>query len=142
MRDQRRRAFGAFLAEKTPVLEDFVDRLGLPATAAANNPETYLCSVSDFMRSQDISSEDRVWILTRIGYLVGEILAKKYSGVWFLNEFPDSRYFLRYVVGRFAAIKNQSAMVDPFAVADLFVSQSPGRDLVKLLAQVEGELNA
>ena len=59
---------------------------------------------------------------------------------WFLNEIPDSRYFLRYVVGRFAGAPNPAAMVDPFQVADVYLSRPPGRSLSAIVSQVEDEL--
>jgi hypothetical protein len=64
------------------------------------------------------------------------------GGAWFLNESPESRYFLDYVVGRFPGLQNANALVNPFEVAHAFVSSSPPRDLAGLVDQVEGELRA
>jgi hypothetical protein len=140
-RNRRLAGMDAFLAERMPVLSDFAQRLELrdPAMIVAD-PERFLPSIDAYMRDQVITAEDRVWILTRLGYLVGELLVQRLSGSWFLNEIPDSRFFLRYVVGRFADVPNPAAMVDPFHVADVYLSQEPGRSLSTIVKQVEDEL--
>ena len=92
-----------------PVLADFAERLCLPdAPMIVANPDRFLRPVSDFMRDQEIGEDDHVWIHTRIGYLIGEVVVQRLGCHWFLNEVPDSRYFLRYVVGqpaRFSAAR-------------------------------------
>jgi hypothetical protein len=92
------------------------------------------------MRHQRVDPEDRVWTLTRLGYFIGELLIQRLGGCWFLNEIPDSRSFLRYVVGRFTSIRNPHAMSDPFFVADVFLSEPTGRSLSYTVDQVVGEL--
>lgn len=132
-----------FLEERMPVLADFAERLGLPQPAMiVANPQEYLPAIGAFMRDQAVTEDDRVWTLTRVGYLVGEVLVQRLGGYWFLNEIPDSRYFLRYVVGRFSRARNHNAMVDPFEVADHFLRQPPGRDLVALVNEVEQGVRA
>ena len=97
---RRRTQFDSFLEERMPVLTDFIERLELPnAPMVLVEADTYLPAVSQFMESQELAAEDRAWILTRVGYFVGELLVQKYGGCWYLNETPDTRYFLRYVVG-------------------------------------------
>lgn len=140
-RNRRRAGMDAFLAGRMPVLSEFAQRLELrdPPLIGAD-PERYLPSIDAYMKDQVVGPEDRVWILTRLGYLIGEILVQRLSGSWFLNDIPDSRYFLRYVVGRFAALPNPAAMLDPFQVADAYLSQPPGRSLSAIVKQVEEEL--
>jgi hypothetical protein len=139
--ERRRARFEQFLAERMPVLAEFAEALDLenPPMIVAD-PDRYLPSIDAFMRRQLVEPEHRVWILTRLGYLVGEVLVQRLSGCWLLNDIPDSRYFLRYVVGQFATIRNPNAMVDPFAVADAFIGQPLGRDLTAMVAEVESEL--
>jgi hypothetical protein len=60
-------------------------------------------------------------LITRLGYFVGEYCVQKYSGCWFVDDLGGSRYFGRYVAGRFASVANESAMVDPFLVAQEYV---------------------
>ncbi len=141
-----RRAAGldAFLQERMPVLADFAERLKLPSPAMiVANPAAYVPAIAAFMKDQEIADEaDRVWALTRLGYLIGEVLVQRLDGCWFLNEIPDSRYFLHYVVGQFGRAKNGNAMVAPFDVADYFLRLPTGRDLQTLLTEVEGEIAA
>ena len=58
-----------------PVLTDLPEALALadPPTIAAE-PERYLPSVDEFMRHQVVGTDDRVWIITRLAYLIGEVL--------------------------------------------------------------------
>lgn len=136
LRERRREGLDAFLAERMPVLADFAERLCLPdAPMIVADPNRFLHPVSHFMRDQVIGEGDRVWIHTRIGYLIGEITAQRLGCHWFLNEVPDSRYFLRYVIGQPARF-NPAAMVDPFAVADAYLSEPPGRDLAKWIDRI------
>ena len=139
--DRRRARIDAFLAERMPVLCEFAQRLELcdPPMIVAD-PDRFLPSIDAYMRNQVVTPEDRVWILTRLGYLIGEVLIQRLSGSWFLNEIPDSRYFLRYVVGRFAGAPNPAAMVDPFQAAEVYLSQPPGRSLSAIVKEAEDEL--
>jgi hypothetical protein len=142
LRNRRRRGFDAFLADRMPVLADFAERLGLPdPPMIVAEPNRFLRSVSDFMKDQVIGDDDRVWALLRIGYFIGEILVQRLGCHWFLNEVPGSRYFLRYVVGASPSC-NPAAMVDPFAVADAYLSQPPGRDLSKWVDSISQEFRS
>jgi hypothetical protein len=143
LRERRRSALPTFLEERMPVLADFADRLELrePARIVAE-PERYLAAIDEFMRDQEVREEDRIWILTRIGYYIGELLVRRLSGRWFLNEIPDSRFFLHYVVGAFGHARNANAMVAPFEVAASFVAQPPGRSLALLVSEVEADIRA
>lgn len=138
---RRKTQFDAFLGERMPVLVDFIERLGLPnAPLVLVEANTFLPAISRYMENQQIDSEDRAWILTRIGYFVGEWFVQKHGGCWYLNKTPDTRYFLRYVVGKFAYIANKNAMIDPFSIAETFVDSLCPRSLANLLADVESEL--
>jgi len=141
--DRRRAGFDAFLNERMPVLADFAEALELksPQLIVAD-PERYLPSIDAFMMNQVVEADDRVWIVTRLGYFIGEVLVQRLGGCWLLNEIPASRYFLRYVVGQFTRIRNPNAMVDPFEVASAFVSTPPTRNLASLVAEVEMGLRA
>ncbi|WP_417388072.1 hypothetical protein [Gimesia sp.] len=92
------------------------------------------------MENQHIGKEDRTWIITRIGYFIGEWFVQKYGGGWYLNEIPDTCYFLRYVIGKFNSISNQKAMIAPFACAERFVDSACPRNLIKFLLDVESDL--
>mgnify|MGYP003668084495 FL=1 len=140
---RRKAQFNSFFEERMPVLTDFIERLELPnAPMVLVEANTFMPALSQYMESQQIDGEDRTWILTRIGYFIGEWLVQRYGGGWYLNEVPDTRYFLRYVVGRFSGIPNQNAMIDPFSIAELFVDSPCPRSLVNMLADVDSELTS
>jgi len=139
--DRRRAGFDRFLAERMPMLADFAERLGLPnPPMIVASPTAYVDSIASFMREQQVKTDDRPWILARLGYFIGEVLIQRFWGSWFLNDIPGSRYFARYVVGHFARVKSPNAMIDPFYVASVYVDDPPGRDLHGLLREIEAEL--
>lgn len=141
LRQRRLRELPGFLEDRVQVLIDFATRLNLPEPESiVSDPLRHLAALSAFMEDQVVAEDDRIWILTRIGYFVGELLARRFRGRWFLNEIPDSRYFLHYVVGKFEHLKNPHAMAAPFEVADYFVSLPPRRDLSALVHEVESAL--
>lgn len=137
---RRQEEFENFYSEMMPVLTDFLERLNLNNPALVlRNAEAYLESIDSFLKNQ-IIEEERLWILLRIGYYIGEFFVQKYSGCWFLNEIPDSRYFGRYVVGKFACLKNMSIMIDPFHIADEYLNEAKGRSLKKAISEVSKEI--
>ena len=140
-RDRRRAEYQGFVDECVPVLVDFVDSLGLQDSARiAIDPWRFLLPIESFIQYQDIGREDRIWILTRLGYFIGELFVTRYRGIWVLNEVPDSNFFLQYVVGRFSLLGNPDAMVNPFGVADDFLAIPKGRCLSDFIGKVEEEL--
>lgn len=121
------------------LLAEFLGLLALPDPAKVFiEAEPYLPPLDQWLKVQIVNAEDRVWLLTRVGYFVGEYLEQRRGGEWLVNEIPDSRYFARYVMGRFD--NNPNAMVDPFEVADICISEPPGRSLLRLLDRVEKEI--
>jgi hypothetical protein len=141
--EQRRANFDRFLQERMPVLVDFVERLQLPnPQLVIAEPDLYLQAVSDFMQDQIVMPEDRVWVLTRLGYFIGELLIQRFSGCWHVDEDPESRFFTRYVVGQFARVPRPTSRVDPFAVADAYLSEPPRRNLSKSVEEVMREISS
>ena len=103
-------------------------------------PERFLEPLDAFLREQTIADEDRPWIHTRIGYFIGELFVCRFEGCWFLNEEDASCHFLRYVVGRFTKLTDKKAIVEPFAVANDYLAQPPGRNLLGSIGQIEREI--
>ncbi len=137
----RKTQFDSFLEERMSVLTDFIERLELPnSPMVLVEADIFLPAISQYMESQQIDAEDRTWILTRIGYFIGEWLVQRRGGCWFLNEVPDTRYFLRYVVGKFTGLSNQNGIIDPFSIAEMFVDSPCPRSLINVLADVDSEL--
>jgi hypothetical protein len=124
-----------------PVLADFMERLELPnPPMVLREAERFLPSVESWLADQEIGPDDMTWLLTRMGYFIGELLVQKFGGCWFVNDAVNSRYFVRYVVGRFTGVKVLRAVIDPFEVAAHYLSQPTGRRLTPVLREVETEL--
>lgn len=124
-----------------PVLTDFADRLGLqnPETIVTN-PNAFLEFIDDFMKSQVITDEDRIWILARLAYFIGQIFIQRFGGDWILNEIPESRFFLRYVIGEIPGVRNPFTTMDPFTAASDYLAEPPGRSLIDAISEAEREL--
>lgn len=119
----RKAKFDGFLEERMPVLVDFVRALGFQEPhRVLNEPQLFIAGVGSWVEAQKIGGEDRAWLASRIGYLIGEYLVTQLGGHWLVCERTDSRYFGRYVVGGFSRVRNPEAVVDPMeagmAVAD------------------------
>ncbi|REJ65952.1 MAG: hypothetical protein DWQ31_16160 [Planctomycetota bacterium] len=139
--ERRKAQFDSFLAERMPVLTDFMKCLEFSdGEMVLVEADRFLPALDEFMQNQEIDLDDRNWIMTRIGYFIGEWLVQRYGGCWFINESPESPTFLRYVVGQFAGLSNPRAVVDPFQVADVFISQPPPRSLIQATDELEAEL--
>ena len=140
--ERRRAGLDTFIQESFPVLVDFMERLELPQPhMVLREAEKYLPPVDSWMRSQVVTPKDRIWILTRIGYFIGELLNQRLGGCWFLDEDPQSPYFSQYVVGQFTRVPNTYARISPFALAAHYVDQPPGRSLSDLMTRAEDELH-
>ena len=139
--EQRRARFDQFLSERLDLLTAFAQALDLahPPKIVAE-PEHFLPAIDLFMRQQVVDPADRTWIRARLGYFLGELLAQRLRGAWLVNATPESRSFLRYVVGNFSSLRNRQAMVDPFQIADAFLNEPPGRSLSRVVQQIEEEL--
>lgn len=137
----RRASFDRFLEERMPVLTDFMERLELPhAATVLTEADKFVPPLEQWMKNQVVTPDHRVWILTRLGYFIGEYFVQRLSGCWSLNEIPDSRFFARYVTSKFARLANPNVMIDPFNVADVYLSELPRRNLSSILTDVEAEL--
>ena len=143
MIEARKSQFQSFLAERMPVLVDFAERLGFAEPyRILNEPERFLPGLDAWLQRQEVSSNDRAWLLARLAYYVGEYLVVRYSGSWSVNDIEGSRYFGRYVVGNFAKVSNRHAQVDPYEVVVDVLRTSPSTSLAVVLKQVGEELGA
>jgi hypothetical protein len=140
-RDRRRTDFDRFFEEGIDVLGEFMQLLGLPNPyMVVNEAEKYLTPVSDWIKDRVVEPQDRILMLTRIAYFIGELINQRFGGCWYLDEDPESPYFLQYVVGQFTKLGGNNSSVAPFPLANYFVNQAQGRDLAKLIADVEAEI--
>jgi hypothetical protein len=140
--EKRKANFTRFYEELIPVLVEFIGQMGItPAQEVLHHAVQYASYLGKALEQIVIANEgDRLWLTTRVGYFVGEYFAQKYAGHWYVNDICGSRYYARYVVGKFANLGNHAAMIDPFAVADVFVKQQVPRELQRLLSEVDREL--
>jgi hypothetical protein len=120
-------------------LVEFVDRLGIrPAHEVLNHAQQFAPHVEAALRDLAPADEgDRTWLLTRVAYFVGEFFVQKHGGCWYVNDVKGSKYFARYVVGRFPRLPNSGTMLDPFEVAQAFVDSDRPRKLSELLDEVD-----
>jgi hypothetical protein len=127
-----------------PALVEFVGNLGIrPAHEVLRQATQYAPRLDQALLNMTVADpRDRIWLLTRMGYFIGKYFLQKYSGSWFVDEIPGSRYFGRYVVGRYARIKAIGTMLDPFQIAQTYVDTPAPRHLESLLNAVDAELVA
>ncbi|MFZ4878778.1 hypothetical protein ACL9RI_27145 [Janthinobacterium sp. Mn2066] len=137
--ERRKKNFAQFYEELSAALVDFIGRLGIqPSHAVLTHAPQFAHHVSQATQDFQVESEgDRTWLAARMSYYIGEYFVQKYSGCWYVNDIPDSRYFARFVVGKFNIADRGELMVDPFQVADAYIAEPPPRALGKLLAEVE-----
>lgn len=140
--ESRKAGFQAFYNELMPSLVDFISKIGInPAHEVLNQAEKYVPFVEQALQEMAIADQaDRIWLLTRVGYFFGEYFVQKYAGCWYVNELQGSRYFGRYVVGKFMKTNNLATMIDPFELAQVYVDSSTPRKFTALLSEVEAEL--
>ena len=139
--DRRKTGFEQFQADLVPALVRFIAGLGIdPAREVLGNAETLVGPVESALAEQQIASEeDRVWLLVHLTYFVGEYFVQRYGGCWYVDEVEGSRFFARYVVGRFRSPMAPAAMVDPSVIAQTFVDTSPPRSLRRLLDEADAK---
>lgn len=139
---KRKEGFDAFYGELMPVLVEFVGQMGIsPAFEVLRNTGRFAPILDAALMNMAVEDEqDRIWLATRIGYFAGEYFVQKYSGCWYVNDIENSRYFGRYVVGRFSGLNNAALMLDPFQISHSYVDETVPRNLVKILDEVDLEL--
>jgi hypothetical protein len=141
--DRRRGAFDQYFAELMPVLVDFCQRLQLPEPhRVLVDPYIFLPPIDEWVAQQEFGSEsgktDRVWLVTRLGYYLGELIVQRFHGCWFVEDNPNGRYFSNYVVGQFAHFPN--GRIDPNLAIMEFLDQPVGRRLCQLVDEISAEL--
>ncbi|WP_404307688.1 hypothetical protein [Neorhodopirellula lusitana] len=125
--DRRRAEFAPFFADAMPVLVDFCTVLELETPhEVLNDPEPFVEPIAQWLSTQDLaaaSHDDRVWLSCRVGYFIGEVFVRRYSGCWFVDDLPASNWFSHFVVGQFPRYPN--ARIAPMQMAiDLIDSSS------------------
>jgi hypothetical protein len=138
--EERRKGLAPFVGESLPVLFDFLRVLGFDDPRSVTiNAQPFVAGVDSWLRFQDVRSEDRIWIITRIAYLLGELFRQRYHGRWVLDEDAASVYFLQYVIGDFPP-PLQRARISPAGLAANYVDAPSRRSLVDIVSDVDTQV--
>ena len=122
--------FETFRSERLPVLHEFCKALGLDQPhEVVNEPQKFLPLLDRGFQDAVISEENRVWLVTRIGYYIGEYLISLLGGYWLVDKNPLSPSFARYVVGDFSSEGANAEIIDPFEIAQRYGTTSTPRFL-------------
>ncbi len=141
---QRQATFADFETERPTALVGFVQMLGIePAKHVVDNPAAYLPHLTKVLRELRCESDrERTVVSARVSEYIGEVLAQRFGGRWFVNDTPGSPTFARFVVGQFTMAPGSPICIDPFEIGMAFARQRTPRDLAALLASVEARLKA
>ena len=142
--ERRKAGFEEFYDSMLDSLVDFIEKMGIgQAHEVLKKAELFVPDLGRALERMEVcDDEDRIWLLARVGFFLGEYFAQRHDGCWYVNEIPGSRYFAQYVVGQFSRLGHPHAMIDPFQASQVYVDTPVPRDLKKLIAEVEVELGA
>lgn len=91
--EKRNVAFEEFFSLLIPTLVDFIEKIGIkPSHFVLKQAVAYTPHVDEaLMNMAVVSPDDRNWLITRMGYFIGEYFAQKYGGCWYVNSIENSR---------------------------------------------------
>jgi hypothetical protein len=140
--ERRLKTFDGYFAESMPVLADFFSRIGASdPVLVVNDPSSYLAVLDKWLAAaaftRPISEQDTRWLVVRLGYFIGYVLTQRHGGCWFVDDQPESRWFLHYVVGNFRDYPN--GRVDPNYIANEFLAHGERTSLSDFLRVVEAD---
>jgi len=137
----RRKNFHAFMEVIHSATEEFI-RL-----VRVSDPEPYIQDLEKFLpvlenwlRDEDLnrlSEDDRLWLQVRIGYIVGELLLKRFDAIWMVCDDPNSKFFLRFVLGYFQRGVKKGLILDPIEAGGVYLESPPPRSLLAVLDSIE-----
>ena len=120
---RRMAEFETFRAERLPVLHEFCKALGFDQPhEVLIEPDKFLPLLDRGLQHAVISEENRAWLVTRIGYYIGEYLISLLGGYWRVDQDPLSPSFARYVVGDFSREGANTEVIDPFEIAQRYAT--------------------
>jgi hypothetical protein len=134
---RRRAKFPEFVASIVPGIGELAEFIRYEqATAAADRPEDFLPFLEAFVAEanlEPLSRDQMLWLNTRLGYFIIELLVHRHGGHPMLQVSPDDDFFLHYVVGEFDDGTPRNVIIEPFAVGYSVTKQPPGRSLVRAI---------
>lgn len=121
----------AIIHDMPEMLGELAELIGIqPREEIIARPEGLVERIDTFLKNQDFGKYDErslIWLLTRIGYFVAQVLILRYGGRWAVEERHESPFFLRYVITGFTSPRVSGTAVDPFQLAnDLSHPGNPG----------------
>lgn len=126
--------FETFRAERLPVLHEFCKALGFDQPhEVLIEPKKFLPLLDRGLQHAVISEENRAWLVTRIGYYIGESLISLLGGYWLVDQDPSSPSFARYVVGDFSCEGADTEVIDPFEIAQRYATTPAPRFLRQVI---------
>ena len=143
-RTRRRQSWQEFVSQSRPTLEEFAMLLQAEhPTQAWEHPDSLIPAAEALTRDvhfDEMGQDERRWLQAVLIYLVGQVFIRRHGGLWTLEENPDSKFFLRYVVGFMKGGVRPGATVDPSFLVEVYLNSPPGRSLTTLLAEAEQDI--
>jgi len=140
--EKRKADFAEIHHQRVAILIGFFKDIGFEnASTVMFNASAFTSPLSEWMKAQTVSPENRNKVILRLAYFVGEYLLQHYRGDWYVNDWIQSKNFAKIVVGKFDGIR-VGVSIDPFAVAAEYIDSGPGRDLSTLLQNIGSQLEA
>jgi hypothetical protein len=138
--EDRWKNYGAFLKDIRPAVEEFIRLVGHNPDPYIQDFEKFLPALEDWLRDQDVnhlSEDDWLWLQVQIGYFIGELLSQRFDAMWIICEDPESKFFLRYVLGYFKHGVKKGLILDPIEVAGVYLESPPPRSLLAVLDSID-----
>lgn len=139
--DDRWKNFQAFVSLIRPAIEEFIRLvMAVDPKPYLEDFEKLLLALEQGLRDEDLSrlsDDDRLWLQVRIGYIIGELLSQRFEAMWHICEDPQSKFFLRYVLGYFKRGVKKGLILDPIEAAGVYLETPPPRSLLAVLDSIE-----
>ncbi len=133
--EERIRAFPDVIAEMPGDLAELAEFLGVESYRFTRDGLEELVQALDAFLSNGnlgaVDEDQRIWLHTRMMYLIGEVLNERHGGHWSLQSDPESDFYGHYVVGGFR--KDPDRLVDSAEAAHALLNEEPPRDLLGVI---------
>jgi len=125
--ETRRNTMDEFIDSIDPAIVQLADHLGHPnPSTAMDAPETLVDMLDETLPRLDLNElgeADLRWLHAHLIYFLGEYLVQTLDGHWFLQDDPESDFFLRYIVGAFGKHEDPHLIIDPLELALAAIAQ-------------------
>ncbi len=142
--EKRKQNLDSFVNQGYDIIVDFAGMLQLEKPfEVLKDPaaiERMINVIHDLIKDELIEDEDRIWLMTGVGYTMGESLIQRYQGYWNVNENESSDQYGRFVVFATAPAGDKHYPIDILEAAKELIDTPAPRDLKKLLTEIEAVL--